>query len=1161
MNFKVVNNTVGWIVGAIAAITYISTAESSASLWDCGEFISAAYKLQVVHPPGAPLFLMMGRIFALFSGESALDPVLGSQVPVMLNYFSAISTAFAVLFIFWVITALAKKLIVKNGDEPDTAQTIAIIGSGLVGALAATFSDTMWFSAVEGEVYALSTFFIAIVLWAMMKWEANADKPGGNRWLLFISFMIGLSIGVHLLSLLVIPVTVMLYYFKKYKPTPIGTVVAFFTGFLVLQLVQVGIIQGMTYKAAISELFVINTLRLPFNTGIAFYYLVVIVFIFSILRISRLKVISRADIFVMLCLFFMIASKNPLIGLSMGLVGVLIFYAFNLKHDIQGFLYAFPLAFWIGAGIMVFVNNNDADVVKVILGFALLQVPQFLIWEVIKDKKSILKGRIKKHGLSRASRLNYELFGLAFLFIMIGFSSYVMIPIRSAANTPINMNAPKDAFSLLSYLNREQYGDRPLLYGPLHDARPKPDRKEVGKRYYKNVKTGRYDVKGKKQELVYKGSDKVFFPRMYSPDGNHVIMYKKWVGDDYRKPNMGHNIKYYFRYQLGYMYWRYFMWNFAGRQDDVQGTVDNKSIHGNWLTGIPFIDSFRLGSQEGIPDVIRDQKARNTYYLLPFIFGILGLIFLFRNNQRWAFVFLLLFVLTGIMLNVYFNSPPREPRERDYTLVGSFLTYCIFIGIGVLFLYDLIKRTMPRNASAVLATIIGLAAVPTIMGFNGFDDHNRNQRKMARDFASNFLESCPPNAILFTQGDNDTYPLWYVQEVEGVRPDVRVANLSLIGVDWYIEYLQRAANENGPVPFYSEFNVDKYMGDKRNQVFYQNKGEAGKFYDFQSIMNFILSDEDAKQVTVSSGQKANYFPAKKVKLTVDREAVLANNVVPEEYQDRIVDEITWKLPMKGQGPNKYVMKNDVALLAIIAAADWSRPICFANTVAPSSYNGLGKYLIQEGMMYRFIPVKFPQNSPGTSSMALNAEAMYENVMEKYLYGNLEKKEHFIDENTHRMMHGLRNVHIALARELARDGEKEKSVAVLERIKEKFPDMNTKYYSPYNNYYNHQTIQWIELYYANDASDLAQEIIDTTLVELIDCWRFYNSTTTFAENFQGDPSNQLLWKNREYAASNIQQLMSIAITYSDEDLYSRLAEAFPQVQAPRAKPLDPELKNE
>ncbi|MCB0502398.1 MAG: DUF2723 domain-containing protein [Bacteroidetes bacterium] len=1105
MNYKLVNNAAGWLVFAIAAFTYISTAESSTSLWDCGEFISAAYKLQVVHPPGAPLFLLIGRIFTLFAGSEA-------KVPVMMNYFSAISTAFAILFIFWIITALAKKIMTKNNEEPNNGSMIAIIGAGLVGALACTFSDTMWFSAVEGEVYALSTFFIAIVLWGVMKWEANADKPGGNRWLIFIAFMIGLSIGVHLLSLLVIPVTVLIYYFKKYKANALGAVIALGLGFIVLGLVQSGVIGIMTSRAAANELMMVNSWGLPFNMGILIYYLIVFGFISTVLLLSQRTKASPILASLAIVLFAMMVAPTVILGLIIGVVA---------------------------AGALYFIGNS----VNVSSNSMLEGVVDF------NSPKNIMTMRFRK---------NLELFGLAFLFVMLGFSTYIMIPIRSAANTPINMNAPKDAFSLMSYLNREQYGDRPLIYGPQYDAQPY-DIKETGTRYYPDQKTGKYLEKGKKVEYIYRDSDKVFFPRLYSSGPGHVEMYKMWVGRDWNKPTQADNFAYFFKYQIGYMWGRYFMWNFSGRQDDYQGTVTNKVYNGNWLSGIRFVDDARLGSQEGLPDVIKHHKSRNTFYMLPFLFGLIGFFFLFFKNERWGFIFLFLFILTGVMLIVYFNSPPREPRERDYTLVGSFYTYCIFIGMGVLALYELLKKYIPGTASAITASIIGLIAVPTIMAANNWDDHNRHDRRMARDFAINFLESCPPNAILFTQGDNDTYPLWYAQEVEGVRPDVRVANLSLIGVDWYIDFLQRAANENGPVPFHKDFDEEAYLGDKNNQVFYSQRIANDEYLELDRVMEFVL--DDSKQIDFNR-RKANYFPTNKVKITVDRAEVLANNVVPDEYKDQIVDEITWQIPFVG-GSSKYVIKNDLAVLAVIAAEDWSRPICFANTVSPSSFAGLSKYLIQEGMMHRLVPVEFKNNRPGTSLMAMNEDATYDRLMEKYQYGGLDEKEHFIDENTDRLMHGLRNLHISLARSLTDAGKSEKAINVLERMKEKFPDMNAKYYSPYNASfsgslysYNQTTVEWIELYYKNGRPELAQSIIDVMLDELADSWRFYNLDNSFAAQFQGDLQAKD-YRQREKAIYDIQRLADIATTYKDDAFHSKLSDRFPTlVKAKEPEVLQP-----
>ncbi len=1024
-SFQKINNLFGCLIFLISLFVYGSTIESSTSLWDCGEFISGAYKLQVVHPPGAPLFLMIGRIFTLFAGSEA-------KVPVMVNLLSAVSTALAVMFLFWTITMLARKIIgVREEKNMTVDQIIAVIGAGAVGALACTFSDTMWFSAVEGEVYALSIFFIAIVLWGAMKWEANADKPHGNKWILFIAFMLGLSIGVHLLSLLVMPILALIYYFKKFKATPLGVVIALVMGLILIGIVQVGVIQILTGIATKVELMAVNSFGLPFNIGIALTYIVVF--------------------------------------------GLLIF------------------------GIYYATKVNHADI---------------------------------------------QLALLSMLFVLIGFSSYLMVPIRANAGTPINMNAPKDAFSLLSYLNREQYGDRPLLKGPLFDAKP-VDTKVTGVDYFPNKETGKYEVKKEKLEYIYRNEDKVLFPRMYSTDGTHIQLYRNWVGFK-GKPTFAHNIQYFFKYQIRYMWYRYFMWNFSGRQDDFQGTFSNQYINGNWLSGLPPVDNARIGSQQGLPAQIKNQKARNMYYMLPFLFGIIGLIFLFNKSQRWALIFFYLFLMTGIFLIVYFNSPPREPRERDYTSVGSFFTYCVFIGMGVIALYSWLKDKIPAMASATFATVLGMVAVPTVMAINNWDDHNRHDRRMARDFANNYLESCPPNAILFTQGDNDTYPLWYAQEVEGIRTDVRIANLSLLGVDWYIEHLQKASNDAAPIPFHSDFTIDKYRGNKRDIIqFFENKKVAkpGRYYPVDDIVEFMLSDNKNAKARSGRGDEVNYMPTKKFLLEVDTAAVLRANLIPESLKNRIVSEIKW------ENNKRNIIKYDLAIMAMLAALDWERPLCFANTVSPRYYKGLEKYLIQEGLIYKFVPVNFPSNSRG--AVAVNDEVMYNNVMEKFKYGGLGEKEHFIDENTHRMMHVLRGVHLTLAEDLNRKGKKEESINVLERVKEQFTNENAPYYAPNNSVFNIYTSQWVDLYYRNNARELAKPILDLMIEDLADCMRFYDLNTTFAKHYKSE---------RQTALGIIGRLDNIAKQYSDNDLKALLVENFPNVVKPNGEKANaPEIR--
>lgn len=1009
--YKFINRILGLIVFAISLFTYTSTLESSTSLWDCGEFIAGAYKLQVVHPPGAPLFLMLGRVFTLFAGDDV------TKVAWMVNFFSGLSTAAAVMFIFWVITALGRIVIIKDEKNPSIDKIIAVMGGGLVGALAANFSDTLWFSAVEGEVYAFSLFFIAIALWGVMKWEENANEPGGNKWLLFVAYMLGLSIGVHLLSLLVVPVVALLYYFKKYKTTPTGILAAFVAGFVLLGIIQVGIIQILTGIAGSIEYFSVNTLGLPFNFGLGFTYAVV----FALLAFA-------------------------------------VYYSHKIKH---------------------------ADL---------------------------------------------QLAALSLLLILIGFSSYLLVPIRANANPPINMNAPKDAFSLLSYLNREQYGDRPLLYGPQFTAKP-VDTKVKGYDYFPNKETGKYELRREKLEYVYNDADKIFFPRMYSSDADHIELYKGWVGFK-GNPTFSDNINYFIKYQVGYMWWRYFMWNFSGRQDDFQGTLGTRYFNGNWVSGVPFVDDARLGNQEGIPQEMKEHKARNYYYLLPFLFGLIGFFFLYQQDRKWASLFLYLFFITGILLIVYNNSPPREPRERDYTLVGSFITYCFFIGLGVMALYSWIKDKVPATVSAIAVTILGMVAVPTVMAKANWDDHDRSGRTMAVSFARNYLESCPPNAILFTQGDNDTYPLWYAQEVEGIRTDVRVTNLSLLGVDWYIEQLFNAINDAPPVPFHKDFTPQKVWGSNRDILQYfanRQVADPDKYYPLADIMSFILSENKNAKARSSRGEDVNYLPVKNFTIPVDVEAVKSIIDLPEEYKQMIVPEIRFQLNKNN------IIKYDLAVLAMLAGVDWSRPICFANTCSPSYYQGIGKYLLQEGLIYRFVPIEFPRNSRG--AYEVNENTMFKNVMEKFTYGGLDKKEMFVDENSHRMMHVLRGSHIVLADKLNRAGDKERSLQVLERVKEAFLHENAPYYSIYNGMFNLYSLQWIDLYYRNDAGDKVQDILKLFIENLEDSWRFYNLPTTYAQYFASEMQS---------ASDIIKRLEMMANVYKDANLMTTLQEKFPTV---------------
>ncbi len=1010
--YKIINTLLGLIVFAISLWQYASTAESAGSLWDCGEFISCAYKLQIAHPPGAPLFLMMGRVFSLF----ASDP---SQVAFMINLLSAVMSAGAVMFLFWIITIIAKRIVARNEEDLTIDRVISIMGSGLVGALACSFSDSVWFSAVEGEVYAASLFFISITFWAVMKWDEEADEPHANRWLVFASFMIGLSIGVHLLSLLVIPAAALIYYFRKYEPNIKGFIIAFIVGFFVLGLVQVGVVSTAPLIASKIEYFAVNILRLPFNSGL----------IFAII------------------LFF-------------GILAAIIRYANKIKH---------------------------ADM---------------------------------------------QLSAICALMIFIGFSSYAMVPIRATAFPPINMNNPSDAYSLISYLNREQYGERPFLKGPMFDAQPYAI-DEKGDVLYPNKETKKYEVKDIKRSYKYKDEDMLFFPRMGpTNDGaNAKQLFQYWT-DFQGTPTFRDNISYFLTYQVGYMYWRYFMWNFAGRQDDYQGMAGTQKINGDWLSGLSFIDNARLGSQENLPYQITNQKARNKFYLLPLILGLIGLVYMVNRSKEYVLVLLLLFLNTGLFLIIYINEPPREPRERDYALVGSFYTFCIWIGFAVLAVAEWIREKSKGLAlPASIAVSLLFLGVPYIMGKEGWNDHNRHNRFMARDFASNYLESCPPNAILFTQGDNDTYPLWYAQEVEGIRTDVRIVNLSLLGVDWYIDGLFRAENKSAPIPLHKEFTPDKYRGSTRQVLSYNPQSgfaDPNQYYDLSNILSFVLSDDMKYKAQTQGGETVNYFPSTKFKLKVNKEAALKNNVVPDKYKDLITDEIVWDL-----GKDRVIIY-DLAVLAMIAAEDWNRPICFANTVESSYYQGLDKYMIQEGLINRIVPVKFEENQRGF--MAMNTDKNFDLVQNKFKYGGLGEREMFVDENSARIMNSQKSVHFAIADDLIRNGKNDEAIKVLDKAKKEYQYVNAPYYAPNNRFFNILAIQWIDLYYRAGKPEGAKKIKELFLKDMADCLRFYSlPNNSYAERYADE---------KKSAEEMIQRMEYIAINYKDNDFMKQLNQTFP-----------------
>ncbi|HIE16368.1 MAG TPA: DUF2723 domain-containing protein, partial [Bacteroidales bacterium] len=703
-SFRFYNNILGWIIFAIAAYTYLSTIEPTASYWDCGEFLATSYKLEVGHPPGAPFFMLMARFVSLFASTP-------QQVPILVNSMSALASAFTILFLFWTITHLGKKIIQRRKEDLTTGNIVAIFSAGIVGALAYTFSDSFWFSAVEAEVYASSSLFTALVFWAILKWENVANEPYANRWIILIAYLIGLSIGVHLLSLLVVIPIVFVYYFKKYEVNKKGIIITSFIALFILGATMWGIIPGIIVIASWFELIFVNGFGLPYNTGVYFYLVLLTVLIIWGLR-------------------------------------------YTLKKQKE-------------------------------------------LWHTVI---------------------------LIFTMILIGYSTFIVVVIRSNANPPLDENNPDNVFSLLAYLNREQYGDRPLFYGQCYNA---PLVKyEKGSPYY-TQENGKYKITGYKDIPVYDERFMSLFPRMWSPQAPHVREYKKWANIEgipitlpdgsggtktVYKPTFGENLAFFFKYQVGFMYLRYFMWNFSGRQNDIQG--HGSILRGNWISGIPFIDEPRLGPQDNLPRSLKDNKARNVYYMLPLLLGLIGLFFHSKNHSSDFTVIMLLFLMTGLAIVVYLNQYPLQPRERDYAFVGSFYAFAIWIGLGVLAIY---KWLVTKKDSTVIAGAIGvvtLFAVPVNMGVQNWDDHDRSNRYTARDFAENYLQSCAPNSIIFTNGDNDTFPLWYAQEVEGVRTDVRVVNLSLFNTDWYIDQMKRKAYDSQPIP--NSFTHDQYVQGTRD---------------------------------------------------------------------------------------------------------------------------------------------------------------------------------------------------------------------------------------------------------------------------------------------------------------------------------------------------------
>jgi hypothetical protein len=1103
--FNKLNLITGWILFAAATLVYLLTMEPTTSFWDCGEFISTALKQEVGHPPGAPFFMVIGRLFTLLAGGDV------TKIAVAMNSMSALASGFTILFLFWTITHLAKKMVISD-DDYSLSKIISVLGAGTVGALAYTFSDTFWFSAVEAEVYATSSLFTAFVFWAILKWENVANEPHANRWLILIAFLMGLSIGVHLLNLLAIPAIIFVYYFKKYTPTIIGIIASLLLSVVILGAMMYIIIPGLVSIGTQFELMFVNGFSLPYHSGLIFYF---------------------AALFVVL-------------------------------------------------GFLIYLSHKKNRV----------------IWNTIL---------------------------VAFTMIAIGYSSYAVIVIRSVANTPLNESAPDTAFDLLRYLNREQYGQTPLFYGTYFNSPPVKviDGKPM---YYKEG--GKY-VKVKQKDYEYDPDFKGLFPRMWSERPEHIEQYLYWAkmneanlyqvqadekgnpvrgrngqasfdrNSPLKMPTFGQNMRFFFRYQVGFMYLRYFMWNFAGRQNDMQG--NGELTKGNWISGINFIDAARLGPQDNVPESMKKNKGNNRYFLLPLLLGIAGLVFQYQKQNKDFWVVTLLFALTGFAILVYLNQYPVQPRERDYAYAGSFYAFTIWIGLGVLWLIQLISKNYKSIAAAAGVSLLAAVLVPGIMAAENWDDHDRSGRYTARDFAYNYLNSCEKNAVLFTNGDNDTFPLWYIQEVEGVRTDVRVINLSYYTADWYISQMQKQVYDSKPVKLgltekqyrqgtrdyalfvddamimidekyqankatfekeyeaiynsflevvkdskvpelaakdyeeikkgYQNFSIEKFLGIlgaiDRNKVFDVN---AGTMFDIKKRTESLTKRIDQAYLPFSAAMKffrsedprfqrgQYFFPARKFILEADTAKLRRDGIIKGELLNTMVSEIRWDIGKRN------ITKNGIMTMDLIESNNWERPVYFAITASRDNYLNLDKYIHREGLAYRLLPATGKSNDLFSGNV--NTEIMYPNLMEKFRWGGMENPGIYLDENNLRMISNFRYSFATLANALYEEGKVDSARKVLDRCIELTPHERIPY--------NMSILPVIQTYYSLNDTLKANEIMSTYLVELDQELTYFKDLQIFSPT-----SFQLIANDYQMNMSAMYNLFSMATTNQQNEMAEKV----------------------
>lgn len=988
--YKLLNNVLGWVVFVIAAVTYILTLESTASFWDCGEFIASGYKLEVGHPPGNPIFMLTARFFANFASSP-------SEVAYMVNLMSGLLSAATILLLFWTITRLAQKIVLRDGETEETmslGQMIAILGCGLVGALAYAWSDTFWFSAVEGEVYAYSSFCTALVFWLILKWESVADLPYANRYIILIAYIIGVSIAVHLLNLLCIPAIVLVYYYRKYKNTDLkGSLIALLVSFVLIVLLLYGLVPGFVEVASWVELLFVNVFHLPFNSGVVFYFFLIV-----------------------------------------GVIAWAIYETYAQRSD-----KLIKISFLISIVLVGIPFIGDGYIIGIVLTAA-------LAYYLFTRKKLAVVA------------MNTILLSLFVIFI--GYSSYALIVIRSTANTPMDQNSPEDIFSLGGYLNREQYGDRPLFYGQTFPAEIARDANGTaistkGKAIWKKkLKTSenesdRYIVTGYNEHYEYQPELNMLFPRMYSDKSEHISAYKEWTNFKGRpvqvrtsegtktvmKPTFAENLAFFLDYQLNYMYWRYFMWNFAGRQNDIQGHGEVQN--GNWISGFNFIDKHIAGDQTNLPGDLKNNAGRNVFYMLPLLLGLIGLFYQAFSGKKgiesfWVTFFL--FFMTGIAIVIYLNQTPYQPRERDYAYAGSFYAFAIWIGLGVAAVWRglnyLLKTTDEKPVSTITAAVAALLClcVPLQMVSQTWDDHDRSGRYVCRDFGMNYLSSVDENGIIFTNGDNDTFPLWYVQEVEGYRTDVRVCNLSYLQTDWYIDQMKRPAYESAPLPISAD--ESKYAYDVRSYNYVINR--LADSITVSDGLDYLYSDEDWTKDVPGYG-KLNHLPTNKLYIPVNADAAVASGTVAPELKDSIVSRIVPDFTNK-----RGFTMSEIASLDIIntnAMQGWKRPVYFAVTVGSSYYLGLEDYFSRTGLAYQVVPLKGVSNN-------IDTDKMYDNMVNKFRWGGIDKAtpEHplYLDENVRRMCNTHRMMFGDLVVQLIAEGKTDKALTALDLIMEKIP---------------------------------------------------------------------------------------------------------------------------